>query len=172
MTTPPLASMPPVTLYRIAAETSKYSADDRSGAGAKKSGGRWNHPDTAVLYAAPSRALTCLETLVHLAPAGSWPFNRYLVEITVPHESWVRRTLFDPAAHVGWDALPAGLASLNWGTEWARGMTTLIAEVPSVVVPEEPNYLINPEHPEMSDVFVRKVRRWNYDPRLLGRAAT
>ncbi|HEY0929643.1 MAG TPA: RES family NAD+ phosphorylase [Gemmatimonas sp.] len=156
----------PVTLFRIAADTPAYGADDRTGAGAKKTGGRWNRPDTAVIYAAPSRALACLETLVHVAPAGAWPFNRYLVEVIVPYASWMSRTIFNPASHVGWDALPAGLVSLDWGTSWARDMTALIAEVPSVIVPEEPNYLLNPMHPDMKAVTVRKVRRWTYDPRL------
>lgn len=161
----------PVTLFRIAADTPSYAADDCTGAGAKKTGGRWNRPDTPVIYAAPSRALACLETLVHLAPAGAWPFNRYVVEITLPRATWERRTVFNPASNVGWDAIPAGLVSLDWGTRWLREMSALLAEVPSVIVPEEPNYLINPMHPDMAVVGVRKVRRWTYDPRLPARAA-
>ena len=148
-------------LYRIAADTPAYAADDRTGAGALKTGGRWNRPDTAMLYTASSRALACLETVVHLAP-----FNRYLVEFLVPTEIWKRRTVCDPAVHVGWDALPAGIVSLQWGTTWVQGMTTLLAEVPSSIVPEEANCLINPAHPDMNAVVVRKVRRWTYDPRL------
>lgn len=160
------AAPAPITLYRIGADTPSYGADDRSGAGTRKTGGRWNRPDTAVLYTASTRALTCLETLIHLAPTGSFPFHRYLVEFLVPPASWARRTVFDPVAHVGWDALPAGWVSLDWGTAWIQGGATLVAEVPSVIVPEETNCLLNPAHPEMAAVIVRKIRRWHYDPRL------
>lgn len=169
MTSP--ASPDPVVLFRISADTPSYRADDRSGAGAKKTGGRWNRPDTAALYSAPTRALAFLETLVHLAPAGPFPFNRYLVELLVPRASWDRRTVFNHAKNVGWDALPAGLVSLDWGTAWLRGGSTLVAEVPSVIVPEEANYLLNPEHPDMAAVGIRKIRRWTYDPRLVSRPA-
>lgn len=160
-----------VRLYRIAQDTPTYEADDRSGAGAKMTGGRWNRPDTALLYTATTRALAGFETLVHLAPGGMFPFNRYLVEVEVPAAAWAHRVVFDAAdaAFVGWDAEPPGRVSLAWGTTWAADGTSLLAEVPSVIVPEESNVLINPAHPEMSAVIVRKVRRWLYDPRLLDR---
>jgi RES domain-containing protein len=153
-------------LYRIGADTPTYGADDRSGAGAKKTGGRWNRPETAMLYTSGSRALACLETLVHLAPGGAFPFNRYLVEFEVPTAEWMQRTVFDPDAHIGWDARPPGLVSLDWGTAWAASGATLLAEVPSVIVPEETNVLLNPAHAAMRKVVVRKRRRWHYDARL------
>jgi RES domain-containing protein len=123
-----------------------------------------------MLYAATSRALACLETVVHLGDAGL-PLNRYLVEITVPDVDWVAREVFDAAAHVGWDAEPAGMVSLEWGTAWAASGRTLLAEVPSVIVPEETNVLINPAHPNASGLRVRKVRRWTYDARLFAQPA-
>jgi RES domain-containing protein len=118
-----------------------------------------------MLYTATSRALACLETVVHLGDADL-PLNRYLVEVVVPDADWESREVFDPAAHVGWDAGPAGMVSLDWGTAWATSGRTLLAEVPSVIVPEEANILINPAHPSMAHVRVRKVRRWLYDARL------
>ncbi len=157
-------------LWRIAADTPGYAADDATGTGAQRSGARWNRKGTAVLYAATSRALACLETVVHLADAGL-PLNRYLVEIAVPDADWAAREVFDPAAHVGWDAEPAGMVSLDWGTAWAAGGRTLLAEVPSVIVPEEANVLVNPAHPSAAGLRVRKVRRWLYDARLFARPA-
>ena len=74
--------------------------------------------------------------------------------------------VFDPATHVGWDAEPAGRVSMDWGDTWARSGGTLLAEVPSVVVPEEGNVLVNPAHPDHARVAVRKVRRWTYNHRL------
>jgi RES domain-containing protein len=117
------------------------------------------------VYASTTRALACLETVVHLG-SGSLPLNRYLVEIIVPDAAWENRATFDAALHVGWDAEPAGLVSLNWGTAWAAEGSTLLVELPSVVVPEESNILINPRHRGAMSLRARKVRRWAYDARL------
>lgn len=154
-----------VSLWRIGTDTPAYTAEDVTGVGAEQTGGRWNRKGTPMVYASSSRALACLETLVHLN-SGDLPLNRYLVEIRVPASSWARRTSFDAAAGVGWDAEPAGMVSLEWGAAWAAAGATLLAAVPSVVVPEEYNVLINPAHREATGVSAIKVRRWIYDARL------
>ena len=136
-----------------------------SGKGAELSGGRWNRKGTPVVYASTSRALACLETVVHLTQTPL-PLNRYLVEIVVPQVSWNAAAGFDAAQAIGWDAEPAGKVSLDWGTAWAKGASTLLARVPSVAVEEEFNVLINPMHPDLSVVRARKVRRWLYDGRF------
>lgn len=161
-------SVPP--LWRIGTETASYTADDVAGKGAESTGGRWNRKGTPVCYLSTTRALACLETLVHL-PGGRTPLplNRYLVRITVPDAAWDARTVFDPTTCVAWDAEPAGVASHTWGEEWLRGATTLLAEVPSVIIPEESNVLLNPRHPDAARVTAAAVRQWRYDPRLLWR---
>jgi len=154
------------TVWRIAADTAHYGSDDLSGKGAEKTGGRWTRKSTPVIYASGSIALAYLETIVHLSGLDPLPLNRYLVRIDIPAAAWKARTIFDPAMHVGWDALPAGLVSLDWGTEWLQSRKTLLAEVPSIVVPEEFNILINPRHPDAGTLTPKKIRRWNYDARL------
>lgn len=67
---------------------------------------------------------------------------------------------------VGWDAVPPGTVSVDWGTEWVRSSRSLVAQVPSIIVPEESNILINPTHTDAKQVRSEKLRRWNYDPRL------
>ncbi|MCC7051616.1 MAG: RES family NAD+ phosphorylase [Gemmatimonadaceae bacterium] len=158
---------PPLTrtLWRIATDTPGYGADDLTGAGARATGGRWNRSGTAMVYASTSRALACLETVVHLHGAGM-PLNRYLVAITVTEADWRARAVFRVDEAVGWDAQPAGLVSLDWGTMWAARSATLLAEVPSAIVPEETNVLINPAHARVAHVTASKVRRWLYDPRM------
>jgi RES domain-containing protein len=155
-----------VRLWRIAADTPDYEADDLGGKGAEGSGGRWNRVGTPLIYASTSRALACLETLVRPA-RNPLPLNRYLVEVTVPAAAWSAAIEFDPAALVGWDAEPAGKVSLDWGTAWAAGATTLLARVPSLIVPEEANVLINPAHRAIGQVRARKLRKWLYDRRLV-----
>ena len=151
-------------VWRIAADTPDYGSDDLTGKGAELTGGRWNRKGTPLLYTSPSMALACLETLVHLGEP--LPLNRYLVQIDVPEAAWNARTRFNAAAHVGWGAEPAGLVSLDWGTQWAQSSAALVAEVPSIVVPEELNVLLNPRHAVAGQLVARKIRRWTYDARL------
>lgn len=156
----------PLSLWRIAVDAPEYQANDLTGRGAELTGGRWNRRGTPMVYASASRALACLETVVHLG-GRTLPLNRYLVEIVVPADAWGSRAIFDPGANVGWDAEPAGMISLDWGTAWANAASSLLAEVPSVVVPEESNILINPRHPGVASLHARKIRRWTYDARLV-----
>lgn len=152
--------------WRIAAETPGYAADDMTGEGARLSGGRWNSAGLAAIYASENRALACLETLVHLKAFGL-PLNRYLVRIAIPDDLWTAAEQIGPAnAPVGWDATPAGMASIGLGADWiARGKACLLL-VPSAIIPEEQNVLINPLHADASRLKAKKIRRWLYDPRL------
>lgn len=160
-----------VHLWRIATESKHHPADDLSGGGAKASGGRWNAPGTAVLYTSENRSLACLETVAHLASAGL-PFNRVLVRIDVPDAIWATRNVFDPTDpdNVGWDVEPAGQVSIHTGTAWAAAFAaaggSALLEVPSVIVPEENNIIINPAHPDAGAITARKIRRWTYDARF------
>jgi RES domain-containing protein len=154
------------TVWRIATDTPAYEADDLSGAGAKATGGRWNTAGTAVVYTSQTRALACLETVVHLN-AGGLPLNRYLVEVTIPDALWASAQMASAASlPVGWDAEPAGRASIEFGTNWIRSGTAALLVVPSVIVPEELNVLINPQHSDSARITAAKVRKWLYDPRL------
>jgi RES domain-containing protein len=153
-------------VWRIAADTPDYGADDLSGKGAEKTGGRWNRKGAALLYCSSTISLACLETLVHLAGSDPLPLNRYLVRIPIPPTAWKKRTVFGPKTNMGWDAEPPGLVSMDWGTVWVKSSTSLIAEVPSAIVPEESNVLINPMHADAGRLRAEKLRRWTYDLRL------
>jgi RES domain-containing protein len=155
-----------VIVWRIAPDTPTYLAHDLSGRGAEKTGGRWNQKGTALIYASTSRALACLETLVHVGGGSSLPLNRYLVKLSFPTEAFQARSIFDVTANVGWDAEPPGKVSIDWGNAWALERASLLAEVPSIVVPEETNILINPAHVDIDKVKAEKLRKWSYDVRL------
>ena len=98
--------------------------------------------------------------------AGGLPLNRYLVQISVPGSIWAKRTQFDKSVCVGWDAIPAGKVSIAWGTGWAKSLVSLCAVVPSVIVPDENNVLINPRHADATKLTITKVSKWTYDARL------
>ena len=155
------------SVWRIATDTPDYEAHNLSGAGARRTGGRWNSPGEPLVYASETPALACLETMVHLNAAGL-PLKRYLVEITVPDDIWRAGEVHDPASlPVGWDAQPAGRASLAFGAAWGAAMRSLILLVPSTIVPEERNVLVNTLHPDCARLAARKIRKWLYDPRLV-----
>ena len=151
------------SVWRIATDTPAYTADDLTGAGAKLSGGRWNAQGVAMLYTSETIALACLETLVH-TKSGGLPFNRYLVRIDIPRTVWDAADIFP--LQVGWDALPSGKVSIDFGTQWIKAGRSAVLRVPSVVVPEEYNVLVNPAHPDAAGLAATKVRRWLYDPRF------
>lgn len=152
-------------IWRIAVDAPGYQATDLTGRGAEMTGGRWNPKGMPVVYTSTTQALACLETLVHIAVP--LPLNRYLVRISVPEAAWRARVTFEAASHVGWDAVPPGQVSINWGAQWLAGGSSLLAAVPSVVVPDEFNVLINPKHGDIDKVKVTKLRKWLFDPRLV-----
>jgi RES domain-containing protein len=152
-----------VILWRIAADTRHYSADDLSGAGAAKSPGRWNDDGQPVLYTAPTIALAVLETAAHIDDTGL-PLNRFLVRLEVPEEVWEGREVREPASlPPAWAAIPAGRASVRVGADWLRSGRTAILLVPSVIVPEEPVALVNPLHPQAKAIRAAIVRPLDYN---------
>lgn len=106
--------------------------------------------------------------MVHLSGGAALPLNRHLVRIDIPTAIWAERVTFEAPAHIGWDALPEGQVSLNWGAKWADDARSALALVPSIIVPEEMNVLVNPRHPDSAAVKSVKLRKWLYDARLLG----
>lgn len=150
-------------LWRIAASTRLYGADDISGTGASISPGRWNSDGVKVVYTAPTRSMAVLETAAHV-DNGGFPLNRFLVAIEVPEDVWDRREIVDSdSLDPQWSAIPAGLASVNVGTKWLRGVTSAIFELPSVIVQEESIVLINPAHPDARQIAAKVVRKFEYD---------
>ena len=158
-------------LWRIAPDTPDYVAHDLTGKGAEITGGRWNRKGLPVVYAASTASLAALETIVHFA-AGGLPLNRFLVRIDLPEDLWdARRRASAASLEVGWNAVPPGKVSLDFGDAWLKDATApLVLEVPSVIVPEESNVLLNARHPHMARVKATKLRLWQYDGRLTSRS--
>jgi RES domain-containing protein len=152
-----------VILWRIAAETRKYSADDLSGGRAAAHPGRWNDDGQAIIYAAPTLALAVLETAAHI-DSGGLPLNRFVVRIGVPGDVWGARQELDVATlPPTWAAIPAGKTSVAAGSAWITSLRSAILLVPSVTVPEEQASLINPAHPDAKKLSAMVVRPFEYD---------
>jgi RES domain-containing protein len=155
-----------VRLWRVASDTLAWSADDLSGKGAAATGARWNHPGELVTYAATSISLAAWETRAHFAKGGALPWNRFLVRIDIPDAVWAVRTVLPRSPAVGWDAIPEGRVSRNAGSAWLKLGATALLTVPSVIIGEEDNVLINPAHPDHANIKASKVRRFIYDHRV------
>lgn len=155
-----------VILWRISKHTPQYGAADMRGEGANIFGGRWNSKGNHLVYSSTTIALATLETLAHIGDDIK-ARNRFLVAINVPQAVWKNRIILkqedlDPT----WIAEPAGLTTITAGDDWIAGMLTPILMVPSVIIPEEFNVLINPKHPLTARITAQVNRQFIYDPRL------
>jgi len=150
-----------ITAWRITSE--KYAETAFSGEGAKEYGGRFNSPGTPVVYTSESISLATLELL---AKAGGRQrlSGRVVLPVTFGEEHLITQGGEDLPD--GWDERPYGPSSQQVGDEWVQSEASLILRVPSVVVPEEHNYLINPEHPEFGELEFGEPRPLDPDPRL------
>ena len=156
-----------VQLWRIAADTPSWTAEDLNGKGAAAKGARWNDVGERVVYASTTIALAAWETRAHLGKAGArLPFNRYLVRIDIPDRVWAARETAAKPMPVGWDAIPEGRVSRRIGSAWLAAKKSALLLVPSVVIEEENNVLINPEHADGKALTAVKVRRFLYDHRV------
>ncbi|MCC6144269.1 MAG: RES family NAD+ phosphorylase [Candidatus Hydrogenedentes bacterium] len=148
------------TTWRIV--QTRYAETAFDGEGARLYGGRWNHPGTPIVYTASTRALALLELLVHLhseALLGRW------VQIPVTFEDKHVERLSPRQLPEDWRSGMA-VGTRDIGTGWAKSGKSLVLAVPSVIVPAEMNYLINPRHPDAGKLRVGKAEPVEIDPRL------
>jgi RES domain-containing protein len=154
-----------VSLWRIAADTLLWTAEDVGGKGAAQRGARWNHAGEHVIYASTTIALAAWETRAHFGRGARLPWNRYLVRIEVTDNVWAAREVVAHPPPVGWDTIPQGLVSRATGSGWLGAGRSALLAVPSVIVVEKDNVRINPAHADARRLSAAKVRRFVYDPR-------
>lgn len=138
---------------------------DRDGSGAFISGGRWTPIGIRVIHASGSIALAGLEYLVH---SPKPPLDLVLVAIDLPDDA--------PIDHPPLKDLPEDWASplpsedcQAWGAKWCMAGKALALALPSVIVPEERNFVLNVAHSSMAGVRLKSIRRFTYDLRLIAR---
>jgi RES domain-containing protein len=151
-------------VFRI--EREKYLSSVLSGIGASLSEGfRWNSLSTRMVYTAESRALAILEVSVHLDLQEDLPTDRYLITLEIPDEVEVLE--LDPfILPVDWDAKPPILETQLAGDDFVNQQTAAILKVPSAIVHEEFNYLINPLHPDAQKIKIKTSKKLIFDSRL------
>jgi RES domain-containing protein len=65
-----------------------------------------------------------------------------------------------------WRSHPAPEALAELGTHWAHEAKTPVLAVPSAVIPQELNYLLNPRHAHFKRIRVSDPVPFRFDPRL------
>jgi RES domain-containing protein len=150
-----------MTVWRLA--RAEYPALD--GEGARRNGGRWNAPDTPVIYTAGSLSSAALEVLVHLNPDRlPEDLTAYAIDVPDRFESQRVPTRDLPEQ---WERRVEMTALRQIGEAWAEAREALVLSVPSAVIPEERNYLLNPRHPDAAAAEVVRQRPFDFDSRLL-----
>ncbi len=140
----------------------RHVAGAFTGEGARLHGGRWNSPGVAVVYTSGSQALAALELLVHLNP----PVTFSLEVVPVEFDAALVTRLDRAKLPADWRAEPAPASARALGDAWSRTGASAVLEVPSVIVPAESNYVLNPRHADFSQVRVGAGEAFVLDPRL------
>jgi RES domain-containing protein len=151
-------------VFRI--EREKHLNSALSGIGASLSEGfRWNSISTRIVYAAESRALAILEVSVHLDLQEDLPTDRYLITLEIPDEVEILE-LDQMDLPLNWDAKPPIVETQLIGDDFVNQQTAAVLKVPSAVVPEEFNYLINPLHTDAQKIKMTASKQLLFDARL------
>lgn len=142
----------------------RHAATAFDGEGARRFGGRWNARGTPLVYLGGTLSLAALEFFVHLtAEDARIPFVAFRIEIP---------------DNVPWGALDPAQLPADWreepppddckvlGSAWAERGDTAILRVPSVIVPHEHNWLLNPRHPDFGRIAIGAPEPFGFDSRM------
>lgn len=147
--------------YRLVHEQFAF---DLSGEGAKRFGGRWNSKGIPALYCAEYRSLAALELAVHTAlQTLQQPFQ--LLSISIPSRIKVLPVAKNLPA--GWSAISVTPLTQQFGDALLQVNQYVGFYVPSAVMFEERNLVLNPLHPDFRHIKIRSARAFHPDPRLI-----
>lgn len=147
-------------IYRI---TSEIYKDDISGNGAAIFGARWNSIGKRMLYASQHISLSILESLVHFK-REQIPPNLYLLYISLPTNIEISTISLQKMKNK-W---PNHIDYTQWiGDSFIENNQSLVLQVPSAVVPEECNFLLNPLHKDYKKISIQKSELLQLDERLM-----
>jgi len=142
-----------------------YRVEDAfSGEGARLVGGRWNSVGTPMIYTAESKALVALELLVHLDQQSV--LDNYLC-IPIRFSESILRVLDASGLPAEWRGHPPPRSIQRLGDQWVEARVSVVLEVPSVLIPSERNYLLNPQHTDFGKIEIGAPEPFEFDPRVL-----
>lgn len=125
---------------------------------------RWNPNDIEVIYTASSRSLACLENVVHRSQLGlSQLFNVMTIEI----DDRIKKERIQPTdLPADWKSFYQMPFTQGIGEKWIKAGKSALLQVPSSIIDEETNYLINPHHPDFGKMKLIKSVPFIFDPRI------
>lgn len=136
--------------------------DDLSGTGAALFGGRWNSKGTYVLYTSASPSLALLETVVHISNIP--PTGYCMLTLDIPADSITEIPVQQLPS--SWQLNPPPALLKKLGDRFVKENKSMVLKLPSAVIPEEFNYLLNPAHPLFKKIKVLAKRDIRFDDRL------
>ena len=142
---------------------SRHASTAFDGEGARLYGGRWNSPGVPAIYLSETRALATLEVLVGIRATG--PLTAYAL-IPAEFDEALVHLIDEHRLPDDRKDSPPPPSTQRIGDAWAAGATSLVLKVPSVIVPHEFNYLLNPRHPAASSIVVGAAESLVIDRRL------
>jgi RES domain-containing protein len=148
--------------WRIVKE--RFTEEAFQGEGARRYGGRWNSPGTAVVYTAEHASLAVLEVLVHLETSRA--LAAYVL-IKVEFDQALVEAVAMERLPGDWRSEPPSAEARAVGDEWVVEGRTLALKVPSAILPQEDVYVFNPEHPDFHLLEIHEPAPFFFDQRLL-----
>jgi RES domain-containing protein len=127
-------------------------------------GGRWNRRGTRVVYTSSSLSLAALETLAHFDEEEA-PDTLVAIPADMPDDVPITRVKLSELV-ANWRATPPPESLAETGTRWAVARHSLVLAVPSAIIPEDLNYLLNPLHAQFRRIRVGRPKPFSFDPRL------
>jgi len=153
-----------MTLHAWRIVAAKHVRSAFSGEGARRYGGRWNSKGNPVVYTAGTSSLAVLEMLVHLDSQELLQSYR-LCELWFPDR--IVETVDVSHLAQRWRSDPPCAASQRVGDDWLLEARSAVLRVPSVLLHNEWNYLLNPEHRDFGQIKFSDAVRFRFDPRLI-----
>ena len=127
--------------------------------------GRWHKKGFPVIYTSEHASLAAWEKIVHVASFENIPNNLILVKIEIPE--WVEiQTVPQNILTEGWNSFPFINETINYGTSFLLKKEYLALKVPSVIIPDEYNIILNPLHPEIKECKVISSNPFLFDKRI------
>ena len=149
-------------LWRLIKKALK--AEAFSGEGARLAGGRWNLAGTPVVYLSESLSLAALELFVHL-PVAARRIELVAFEVRVPDAVKIDE-LDEARLPKVWREEPVPEETQKLGSAWVKSGAALLLRVPSVIVPCDHNFVMNPAHPDYKTLKISSPLPFSFDPRM------
>jgi RES domain-containing protein len=126
--------------------------------------GRWNSEGKYVVYTSGSRALASLENIVHRSGEGLNSVFKVMV-INIPDDLTITEIKIEDLKE-SWFAYDHYNYCQKIGDQWFEACETPILKVPSSIVKQESNFLLNQSHPQFKRISILSVEDFDFDPRL------